>query len=88
MNGDFFLSLMSNVGKGSRLRVFPLNHGSERAFSFPCKRISGEIFEITEPFEGTLDSYNDVAVRIIADNGLCLILLVIEIGISFGIERI
>ena len=46
------------------------------------------IFEITETFQGTLDSYNDVAIRIIADNGLCLILLVSELGISFGIERI
>ena len=88
MNGDFFLSLMSNVGKGSRLRIFPLDHGPERAFSFPCRRANGEIFEITEAFEGTLDSYNDVAIRIITDNELCLILLVSDLGISFGIERI
>jgi len=88
MNGDFFLSLMSNIGKGSRLRIFPLENSSERAFSFPCKRDNGMIFEITEAFQGTLDSYNDVAIRIIADNGLCLILLVSELGISFGIERI
>jgi hypothetical protein len=88
VDGDFFISLMSNVGKGSRLRIFPLDLSSEKAFSFPCRRTNGEIFEITEAFEGTLDSYNDVAIRIITDNGLCLILLVSDLGDSFGIERV
>lgn len=88
MDGEFFLSLMSHVVKGSRLRIFPLELKTEKAFSFPCRRNNGEIFEITEAFEATLDSYNDVAIRVIAHNGLCLILLVSDLGISYGLERV
>ena len=79
---------MSNVGKGARFRIFPLDKSSEKAFSFPCRRSNGELFEITEAFEGILESYNDVAIRIITDSGLCLILLVSDIGNSVGIERV
>lgn len=42
--------------------------------AFSCSKIDRGIFEITEPFEAKLYSYNDIAVRLIMDYGICPII--------------
>ncbi len=87
MNEGIFLDLMRRTQKGDMIRIYPLSQDNKmglRTRAYPCKAGSGEIYEVTEPFEARVEAYNDVALRVRTENGLCLIINVEEI---YGIER-
>ena len=88
MNEGIFLDLMRRVQRGDMIRIYPMqpdNSQGIRTRAYPCKTGSSEIYEVTEPFEARMEAYNDVALRVRAENGLCLIINVEEI---WKVERI
>lgn len=87
MNEGIFLDLMRRTQKGDTIRIYPLPQDNNRGLhtrAYPCKPGSGEVYEVTEPFEARVEAYNDVALRVRTENGLCLIINVEEI---YGLER-
>ncbi len=88
MNGEFFLSLMRNTFRGTRLRIYPLPAHEVKCYVYSCKNGGSECFEVTEPFEGTLDSFNDVAIRLITDGGICLIIYVKDLSVTLGLGKL
>jgi hypothetical protein len=82
MNEGIFLDLMRRVQRGDMIRIYPMQQDNSqgiRTRAYPCKSGSGEIYEVTEPFEARMEAYNDVALRVRTENGLCLIINVEEI---------
>lgn len=83
MNEGIFLDLMRQVQRGEMIRIYPIQQSNNRSLktrAYPCKAGSGEVYEVTEPFEARMEAYNDVALRVRTENGLCLIINVEEIG--------
>lgn len=82
MNEGIFLDLMRQVQRGDMIRIYPMptsNPIGIHTRAYPCKAGSGEIYEVTDPFEARMEAYNDVALRVRTENGLCLIINVEEI---------